>query len=85
MTLLDTLFPDNMPKLVMFDLDGTLVDSIPDLANAIDAMLHHLDRPAAGVEKVRLWIGNGASTLVKRALADSLGQTDNLSYSEGPS
>ena len=76
MTLLDTLFPDNMPKLVMFDLDGTLVDSIPDLANAIDAMLHHLDRPAAGVEKVRLWIGNGASTLVKRALADSLGQTN---------
>ncbi len=76
MTVLKTLFPESLPKLVMFDLDGTLVDSIPDLAAAIDRMLHHLDRPAAGVEKVRRWVGNGASTLVKRALADSLGQSD---------
>ncbi|WP_250655356.1 phosphoglycolate phosphatase [Alkalimarinus coralli] len=76
MTALETLFPNNSPKLVMFDLDGTLVDSIPDLAAAIDHMLHHLDRTAAGEDKVRLWVGNGASTLVKRALADSMGTTD---------
>jgi phosphoglycolate phosphatase len=76
MSAIDTLFPNNPPKLVMFDLDGTLVDSVPDLASAIDSMLHHLDRPAAGIEKVRIWVGNGASILVKRALADSLGETD---------
>ena len=76
MTILNTLFPDTPPKLVIFDLDGTLVDSIPDLATAIDQMLHHLDRPAAGVDKVRLWVGNGAVTLVKRALADSMETND---------
>ena len=76
MTALDTLFPETPPKLVMFDLDGTLVDSVPDLATAIDQMLHHLDRPAAGEEKVRIWVGNGAATLVKRALADSMNTSD---------
>ena len=82
MTILDSLFPDTPPKLVMFDLDGTLVDSIPDLATAIDQMLHHLDRPAAGVDKVRLWVGNGAATLVKRALADSMSTADLESIPE---
>ncbi|MGH1370680.1 MAG: phosphoglycolate phosphatase [Cellvibrionaceae bacterium] len=61
---------DGFPKLVMFDLDGTLVDSVPDLAVATDAMLQELYGVSAGVEKVRLWVGNGASVLVRRALAD---------------
>ncbi len=61
----------DLPKLVMFDLDGTLVDSVPDLAAAVDSMLETLGCPPAGVEKVGRWVGNGAPMLVRRALADS--------------
>lgn len=63
---------NGLPQLVMFDLDGTLVDSVPDLAAATDAMLQELYGRTAGVDKVRLWVGNGASVLVRRALADVL-------------
>jgi len=69
---LELLFPGRLPRLVMFDLDGTLVDSVPDLAAAVDRMLHALGRPAAGVEAVRQWVGNGARVLVRRALAGGL-------------
>jgi phosphoglycolate phosphatase len=56
------------PALIVFDLDGTLVDSAPDLASSIDTLLGRLGRPPAGEEKVRGWIGNGMPMLVKRAL-----------------
>ncbi len=56
----------------MFDLDGTLLDSVPDLAAAVDIMLTQLERPVAGEAKVRLWVGNGLQKLVERALADDL-------------
>ncbi|MGI9212457.1 MAG: phosphoglycolate phosphatase [Methylococcaceae bacterium] len=56
------------PSLVVFDLDGTLVDSAPDLAYAIDEMLTRLGQPPAGEARVRGWIGNGMPMLVKRAL-----------------
>lgn len=72
MTPLHGLFGGRLPKLAMFDLDGTLVDSVPDLAAAVDRMLVRLGRAPAGVERVRLWVGNGAAVLVRRALADSL-------------
>jgi len=61
-----------LPRLVMFDLDGTLVDSVPDLAAAVDRMLVELGREPAGVERVRQWVGNGARVLVRRALAGGL-------------
>ncbi|MDH1491596.1 phosphoglycolate phosphatase, partial [Ectopseudomonas oleovorans] len=61
-----------LPRLVMFDLDGTLIDSVPDLAEAVDRMLVELGRPPAGVENVRDWVGNGARVLVRRALAGGL-------------
>lgn len=64
------LFNDRWPGTVLFDLDGTLVDSAPDLAVAVDDMLHALDRPKAGEDKVRGWVGNGAGVLVHRALAN---------------
>ncbi|PVY76446.1 phosphoglycolate phosphatase [Tamilnaduibacter salinus] len=67
---LTRLFNDRWPGTVLFDLDGTLVDSAPDLAVAVDDMLHALDRPTAGEDKVRDWVGNGAGVLVHRALAD---------------
>ncbi len=58
----------HLPALVMFDLDGTLVDSVPDIALAVDAMLVDLGLPKAGQEQVRRWVGNGAERLVQRAL-----------------
>lgn len=61
-----------LPKLVMFDLDGTLIDSVPDLAAATDQMLVQLGRAPAGMDKVRNWVGNGAPVLVRRALADGI-------------
>lgn len=56
-------------KLVMFDLDGTLVNSLPDLHSATNAMLQALDRAPASLEQVEHWVGNGARTLVARALS----------------
>lgn len=51
-----------------FDLDGTLVNSLPGLASAVDATLKTIGLPQAGQERVSHWIGNGASVLIKRAL-----------------
>lgn len=65
------LFSGEWPALIAFDLDGTLVDSAPDLTLAIDTMLQQLGRAPAGESKIRQWIGNGAQMLVRRALADS--------------
>ena len=56
----------------MFDLDGTLVDSVPDLSFAVDAMLNDLGRPIAGLDRVSNWVGNGAAILVKRALSQQM-------------
>lgn len=51
-----------------FDLDGTLVDSVPGLAEAVDRTLNALQLPAAGAPRVSTWIGNGADIMVERAL-----------------
>ena len=56
----------------MFDLDGTLLDSVPDHAAATDAMLVKMGRASAGVNRVRDWVGNGSLVLVRRALANSI-------------
>lgn len=53
---------------VAFDLDGTLVDSAPGLAAAVDMALYALELPVAGEERVITWIGNGADILMERAL-----------------
>ncbi len=55
-------------ELVAFDLDGTLIDSVPDLALAVDAALADLGLPAAGEARVRDWVGNGSLKLMERAL-----------------
>jgi phosphoglycolate phosphatase len=60
------------PELIIFDLDGTLVDSAPDLAQSIDAMMASLGLPTRGLDQVRRYLGNGAERLVKRALTGEL-------------
>ncbi|AZZ43969.1 phosphoglycolate phosphatase [Stutzerimonas zhaodongensis] len=72
MTRLEQLFDGELPRLVMFDLDGTLMDSVPDLAAAVDKMLMLLGREPAGIARVRDWVGNGSKVLVRRALAGKL-------------
>jgi phosphoglycolate phosphatase len=56
----------------MIDLDGTLADTIPDLAEAANRMLRSLGRPALGTELLRTFVGKGIPKLVERALAGSL-------------
>ncbi|HAU95816.1 MAG TPA: phosphoglycolate phosphatase, partial [Serratia marcescens] len=55
-------------RALAFDLDGTLVDSAPGLAAAIDMALEETGLPQAGEARVGTWIGNGADVLVQRAL-----------------
>jgi len=63
----------NKPKMVLIDVDGTLVDSVPDLAYCVDEMMKQLGMPVHGEEKVRNWVGNGVERLTRRAL---IGQLD---------
>lgn len=64
--------------LIIFDLDGTLIDSVPDLAHAIDQTLACFGKPMAGVDKVRAWVGNGSLKLVERALLWAESELDSL-------
>ncbi|MCG5512255.1 phosphoglycolate phosphatase [Ectothiorhodospira shaposhnikovii] len=60
------------PKMVLIDLDGTLVDSVPDLSFSVDRMMEALGMPTRGEANVRLWVGNGVERLVKRALTGDM-------------
>lgn len=60
------------PKLVLIDLDGTLVDSVPDLAYCVDETMKAIGRAPWGIDKVRTWVGNGVDRLVMRSLTDTL-------------
>jgi phosphoglycolate phosphatase len=57
-------------KLLIFDLDGTLVDSRLDLANAVNAMRNHLGMSTLTNQVVYTYVGNGAPVLVRRALGE---------------
>lgn len=59
-----------LPKLISIDLDGTLVDSAPDIAWAADQALEAMGYRARGVDQVRQWIGNGVPMLLRRALGN---------------
>jgi len=57
---------------IFFDLDGTLVDSVPDLTAAVNVMLRQLGLPAREEAQVRAWVGNGMDNLIHRALTDDM-------------
>lgn len=57
--------------LLVFDLDGTLIDSAPDLRAAVNEMLRERGRAPLSLAQVRRMIGDGAPALVRRALAES--------------
>jgi len=56
-------------KLLVFDLDGTLIDSARDLCNSVNAALEHMGRPHLPDEIIASFVGNGAPMLVRRSLA----------------
>ncbi|ACO33683.1 MULTISPECIES: HAD-IA family hydrolase [Acidobacterium] len=62
--------PVEQIRLVVFDLDGTLIDSRKDLCNAVNAMLAEFHRQPLPEEIIASYIGDGAGMLVRRALGD---------------
>lgn len=63
-------FDPHSMKLVIFDLDGTLIDSRLDLIHSVNAMLRHFNRPELPGDVVASYVGDGAPMLVRRALGD---------------
>ncbi|HFE48483.1 MAG TPA: phosphoglycolate phosphatase [Chromatiaceae bacterium] len=71
----------NKPEMVLIDVDGTLVDSVPDLAWCVDEMMRQLGREPWGEAEVRNWVGNGVERLVRRALTGRLdGEPDEADF-----
>ncbi len=62
--------PAEAIRLIVFDLDGTFIDSQKDLANSINAMLTQMGRQPLPEEVIGTYIGDGAGMLVRRALGD---------------
>jgi phosphoglycolate phosphatase len=69
-------------KVIIFDLDGTLIDSSPDLALAINHMLKSIGRDTFTLDEIHHWVGNGAQTLVKRAMSGSAEISLNIDNKE---
>ncbi|MRI58982.1 MAG: phosphoglycolate phosphatase [Epsilonproteobacteria bacterium] len=65
-----------MKKGIFFDLDGTLIDSAPDLGTALNATLTDLGLRTHPLDLIRTWIGNGARELVARGLQASQAPMD---------
>lgn len=70
-------------KGIAFDLDGTLIDSVPDLAAALNVMLSKLKLPEITPNLASLWVGNGMQTLVSRALHHVEADTSEESVQQG--
>ena len=62
--------PTDRIRLLIFDLDGTLIDSSQDLTNSVNAMLRNYGRPELPCDLIATYIGDGAPMLVRRALGD---------------
>jgi phosphoglycolate phosphatase len=63
--------PSQQIKLLIFDLDGTLIDSRQDLVNSVNAALRWLGREELPPDEIAAMVGDGAPTLVRRALGDT--------------
>ena len=61
-----------LPELVLLDLDGTLVDSIPDLANAVNKTLVKFSITERELNSIRNWVGNGVEKLLHRAITNDI-------------
>jgi len=68
----------NNKKVIIFDLDGTLINSAPDLSLAVNHMLQTLNRDTFCDDVIHGWVGNGAKILVQRALSGQSMIDENL-------
>jgi phosphoglycolate phosphatase len=68
------------PRLLVFDLDGTLIDSGIDLCNSVNATLAHFGKPELPEAVISSYIGDGASLLVRRAFGDPEGDSHDEEY-----
>jgi phosphoglycolate phosphatase len=68
----------NNKKVIIFDLDGTLINSAPDLSLAVNHMLQTLNRDTFSDDVIHGWVGNGAQILVQRALSGRSVIDENL-------
>ncbi|MEO6983213.1 MAG: HAD hydrolase-like protein [Edaphobacter sp.] len=68
------------PRLLVFDLDGTLIDSRQDLCNSINATLARFSKPQLPDAVIASYIGDGVSMLVRRALGDPEGDRHDEEY-----
>lgn len=71
----------NNKELIIFDMDGTLIDSAPSLAFAINYMLKELNKEGISLNRVRDFIGKGSEILVKRALLNRV-DIDDIEFNE---
>ena len=74
-------FDPQRVRLLVFDLDGTLIDSRLDLIHSVNAMLRHIGRPELDGDVIAGYVGDGAPVLVRRALGDR--DTDDEAFFRG--
>lgn len=71
-------------RAILIDLDGTLMDTVPDLAEAVNCMREELGLPRIAVDRIARYIGKGAGVLIHRALTDDLeGRCDAEDHRQG--
>ena len=70
-----TNYKTNNKQLLIFDFDGTLIDSVPDLADATNTMLAQLGKPTHSLTTIKEWVGNGSRVLFESAV---VGKTEVL-------
>ena len=63
-------------KAIIFDLDGTLLNSLTDIADSVNIVLEKYNLPVHSIEDYKIFIGNGIEKLVERALPDNINKTD---------
>ena len=63
-------------RAILFDLDGTLLNTLDDLADAVNATLNHFGCPERTIEEVRQFVGNGAERLIRLALPGKIDDPD---------
>ena len=69
-------FPLRDIRLVILDLDGTMIDSVPDLDIALNGMLGDLNLPPVDVPSIRMFVGKGTQNLVRSTLNVHLDTVD---------
>ncbi len=71
----------NSIRLLIFDLDGTLIDSVPDIAVATNKMLADLGKRTFSEDNIRHWVGNGSRKLIERALDHAIEDKETITTS----